>query len=188
MNISFKKLNTPPKKLTQLRKLKANDGFVLIFSVIIASILLSVGLAMFSIALKELILSASGRNSQFAFYAADSAIECAIYWDIRYSGFSESVFATSSDSSILPQGSNVLCNGEDITLASTGWDSSTGWDISGVSSSGATTVFDMAFANGSCATVSVIKESGNTRVDSRGYNTCDLNNTRRVERGLRVRY
>ena len=163
-------------------------GFALIFSVIIASILLSVGLAMFSIALKELILSSSGRNSQFAFYAADSAIECALYWDIRHPGFGESVFASSSDSTILPKGSNVFCNEEDITLTESGWDPGSGWDISDVSSTGATTVFDMKFTNDYCATVSVIKSNGNTRIDSRGYNTCDLGNPRRVERGLRVRY
>lgn len=396
---------------------KTNKGFVLILAVIISSILLSVGLSMFSVALKELILSASGRDSQLSFYAADSAIECALYWDIRHPNYPMSIFGSiedpllnglvgywalddgaglsASDSSNnnnsgtltnmdpgtdwvlgeiggaldfdgvddyveiannsslnsmtnititawikadtiqsdtyntivrrdptsgisrtlynldlstgklrltfigsessdvtfgtgttdlrdgswhhvaivrddsgsnnaygyvdgseeievldiavgnfvsdpaqptyigqwsvdsinrrfngtiddvriynralteseigdlylkkppsslfepIAQNSSVSCNEVDITDPSTGWDSVNGWDVFGVSPTGATTVFDMAFANGSCATVTVIKDSGSTRIDSRGYNTCNLDYPRRVERGLRVRY
>jgi len=163
-------------------------GFVLSLAVLVSGILLSIGLAIFSSALKELILSSSGRESQFAFYAADTGSECALYWDIRHPGFPTSVFATSSDSTILPDGSGVFCNTEDITVVATGWDPANGWDVSGLSGSSATTVFDMAFANGSCATVTVIKDSGTTQIDSRGFNTCDIGNPRRVERGLRVSY
>jgi hypothetical protein len=67
-------------------------GFTLLLAALIASIVLSLGAAIFAIAQKELALSSIGRNSQFAFYAADTAAECALYWDVRGS------FATSSDS------------------------------------------------------------------------------------------
>ena len=42
-------------------------GFVLPLAVLLAGILLSIGLAIFSITLKELTLSSSGRESQIAF-------------------------------------------------------------------------------------------------------------------------
>ncbi len=52
-------------------------------SIVVSSIVLSIGLSLFNIVQKELILSATGRDSQFAFYSADGGIECALYWDIK---------------------------------------------------------------------------------------------------------
>ena len=40
-------------------------------------------ISIYNITLKELILSSYGRNSQFAFYAADTGLECALYWNIK---------------------------------------------------------------------------------------------------------
>jgi len=78
---------------TKNSKLKTHQkGFTLLLAALIASIVLSLGAAIFSIAQKELTLSSAGRNSQFAFYAADTAAECALYWDVR-----SSAFATSSN-------------------------------------------------------------------------------------------
>lgn len=90
-------------------------------------------------------------------------------------------------SSPVSGGSDVLCNTEDITDAATGWDDGNGWDIV-TSGTGATTTFDMQFSGTSCATVEVGKHSGDTFVISRGYNTCDLESNRRVERALRITY
>ncbi len=56
------------------------NGFTLLLASLIASLLLAIGLAMFTIAQKEIILSGLGRESQYAFYAADSGAECALYW------------------------------------------------------------------------------------------------------------
>lgn len=59
-------------------------GFTILLAAIVASLVLSLGISVFSIAQKQLILSSTGRNSQYAFYAADTAAECALYWDIRH--------------------------------------------------------------------------------------------------------
>lgn len=56
-------------------------GFTLFYAVLITSLLLSLGLAVFNITLKELILSSDARESQNALYAADAALECSLYWD-----------------------------------------------------------------------------------------------------------
>jgi len=57
---------------------------------LIASVVLALGSSIFSIARKQITLSALGRESQFAFYAADTGAECALYWDLRYQAFSTS--------------------------------------------------------------------------------------------------
>ena len=190
--ISTFSLYTPYPKTHTLPK-----GFVLSFAVLVAGILLSIGLAIFTITLKELILSGSGRESQFAFYAADTGGECALYWDIKHAGFSGSVFGPISYASTtsppsygdpVAQNSGVSCSEQDITDPATGWNIGTGWDVvyGGTST---TTIFDMRFGNGTCATVTVIKNStGITQIDSRGYNTCADAAARRVERGLRIQY
>lgn len=65
-------------------------GFTLLLSALVASIVLALGASIFAIAQKELALSSIGRDSQFAFYAADTGAECALYWDIRHEYFATS--------------------------------------------------------------------------------------------------
>jgi Tfp pilus assembly protein PilX len=62
---------------------KEDRGFALLFSVLIASLLLTIGLSIFSIALKELAISTATRQSIHAFYAADSGREYARYQDLK---------------------------------------------------------------------------------------------------------
>jgi hypothetical protein len=149
-------------------------GFTILFASLFAGLLLAIGVGIFNIIFKELILASSAKESQFAFYAADSGIECALYWDLR-----EKVFATSTNSTATPAG--TLCNGDDITLSSE-------WNVTTGAGTGVTT-FSMDFPPESyCAIVTVTKNAGDTTIESRGYNTCDTENLRRVERGLRVDY
>ncbi|GMU74464.1 MAG: hypothetical protein AMXMBFR44_6610 [Candidatus Campbellbacteria bacterium] len=58
-----------------------NSGFTLFYAVLISSLLLAVGLAVLNITYKEFVLSSGARDSETAFYAADSSLECALYWD-----------------------------------------------------------------------------------------------------------
>lgn len=66
-------------------------GFTLLLAALVASIVLAIGAAIYGIAIKELNLSSIGRDSQFAFYAADTAAECALYNDIN-----KQIFSTTS--------------------------------------------------------------------------------------------
>jgi hypothetical protein len=59
----------------------AQPGFTLLLAALVASLVLSIGVSIFSIARKSITLSTMGRDSQYAFYAADTAAECALYWD-----------------------------------------------------------------------------------------------------------
>ena len=91
---------------TIYRTRSSKRGFTLLIAALTASIVLALGAAIFSIAQKQLTLSAIGRDSQFAFYAADTAVECALYWDFRYSFFATStpsgVFPTCDQAAVLP--------------------------------------------------------------------------------------
>lgn len=146
-------------------KVKYKRGFILLFSVLISSLLLSIGLAISNIAIKELVLSSSARDSQFAIYAADSGAECAIYWDIKRGPIStSSPFA-------------INCNGKAMTVGGVGY--------------GVPSTFNFDFApEPYCVFVTVTKNITHPRtvIESRGYNTCDTENPRRIERAIRLRY
>ena len=74
-------------------------GFTLLFASLISALLLAISLAIFSISNKELVLSTTARDSQYAFYAADAGLECALYWDLQYNAFS------------ISSPSTIVCNG-----------------------------------------------------------------------------
>jgi len=56
-------------------------GFVILFAVIITSIVLLVSIGISSVIYKETLLSSSSRDGGYAFFAADSGLECPLYWD-----------------------------------------------------------------------------------------------------------
>lgn len=60
---------------------KSDRGMAIIFAVLLITIVFVVSLALFNITLKQIILSLVARDSRLAFYAADSALNCARYWD-----------------------------------------------------------------------------------------------------------
>lgn len=67
---------------------KHERGFTILLAALVAALVLALGISVFSIAQKQLILSSIGRNSQYAFYAADTGAECGLYWDSRHTAFS----------------------------------------------------------------------------------------------------
>jgi hypothetical protein len=76
------------KKINKIKKTsKSTTGFAMLFAVLTASLLLTIGLSIFNLSFKELILSTNAKESQVAFYAADSARECALYWDVKRGAF-----------------------------------------------------------------------------------------------------
>ena len=79
---------------TKHSKLRTSRGFTLLLAALVSSIVLSLGSSIFLIAQKQVILSSLSRDSQFAFYAADTGAECALYWDLRFNAFSTTTPAT----------------------------------------------------------------------------------------------
>jgi len=137
------------------------SGFTLLFSVLIGSLLFSVGMAIANLATREVVLSAAGKESEAAFFAADTGVECTLYWDRRGNKF--------------PVGgppSSFSCAKETIfpTLL------------------GSVFSFTLKLEGTTCALVRVDKTTG-TVIESRGRNDCGSgDNPARVERALRVRY
>src|SRR3990167_7135549 len=70
-------------------KLK-NKGIALLFSILILSMVFTASLTIFQIVFTGLKLSESTRDSQLAYYAADSAVECALYVDLESEEFGQS--------------------------------------------------------------------------------------------------
>lgn len=71
--------NNPSIKL----RTSKHGGFALLFAVLVSSLLLTIGLSILNISLKELAISTSSRQSIYAFYAADSGLEYAKYKDLK---------------------------------------------------------------------------------------------------------
>lgn len=163
-----------------------NKGFTLLTAIIVTSILMLVSFVVANIALKQLLLTYAGQESQYAFYNADSGVECAQYWDIKNSG--GSAFATSTTGTITCSNQTVTTGNE--SLATFPPDPNTS-QIGGGGDSNPTSIFGLNFDHG-CVLVKVTKAYANgvlqTTIESHGYNTCDLNADRRFERGIRITY
>lgn len=128
----------------------SRSGFVILFVVTLSSILLSIALGVANIALKEVKFGTSARDANDAFFAADTGIECALFYD----------YAKGSNNSFGGTGPNpIQCLGGDITIngASPTWD----FKVLGLGSSGQ-----------GCAKVTVNKTVTPplTTIISKGYN------------------
>jgi Tfp pilus assembly protein PilX len=82
---------------------KTQRGFALLVAVIFMSVMLALGLALGSLGYKQEVLASSAIESQYAFYAADSALECALYADQQ-----ENLFAFNPDLDSPPP--SITCN------------------------------------------------------------------------------
>jgi len=153
---------------------KEPRGFTLLIAVILTSVILSVGLALLDIALKQVTLSSTARQSQYAFYAADSAMECALYWDQQQNAFGYSIPLTS-----------IRCGAVDMPVTSS------------ISGGMQTSEFSIPCPGGESAVVKVYKSGGSATCNAgsaksclyaSGYNVCSAANPKRIERGLKVFY
>lgn len=177
-------------------------GFTTLFALLIASLLLAVGLAIYNITIKQVIFSSLARNSSYAIDAADTGIECALYWDFKCpSGVcgdgSGSAFATSTDSLGKKPVSGVYCNAQDIAAtaaAANTWPIPAGSGPDGATASAATTTFEVQLSTGGsntyCANVTVAKWGSpvRTNITSEGYSSCTLSDPTRTERVLQASY
>ena len=174
-------------------------GFTIFFAALISALALAVGIAIFDLTIRELNLSQTATQSQYAIYAADAGAECVLYWDYKcplsggpaYCARSQgSAFATSSAGTGVPQDSTLNCNQTDITSAASLW-STAGPPVPNANA--ATTTFTLSFAAQGkpyCAKLTVEKwgNPSQTRITSRGYNTCTAGSPLIVERSLQLSY
>jgi Tfp pilus assembly protein PilE len=153
--------------------IKNPRGFTLLIALVLTAVVLAIGLALLEITYKQEILASAAKQSQTAFYNADSALECALYYDQQRDFFDANPFND-------VQGS-VQCNGQAVSFTT----------LRSGSSPKATVFTVPCEAGGTSAQVTVYKNAPGTPknlIFSTGYNTCDTANLRRLERGLKVTY
>jgi Tfp pilus assembly protein PilX len=61
----------------------SQSGFALLLSIIVVGVVVSVGLTILDLSLKQVRLSTNSRESETAFHAANAGLECARYWRIE---------------------------------------------------------------------------------------------------------
>jgi hypothetical protein len=179
--------------------IKQHKGFTIFFATLVASLALAIGLAIYDITFRQLDLSLTVVQSEYAIYAADTGAECALYWDAHYtSSTNSSAFATSSTSGYPTSG--IVCGTFDVAAHGTPpatyvaqdatW---TQWAVTS-NANAATTTFTLTFPNYSyCEKVEVAKYANgsgsvSTTILSHGYNTCITGSKIQLERELKVSY
>ena len=175
MNIKNKKIN----KLL-FREVSSDKGIALLFTIMLSTIFLTMALGVTNIATKELAFSSSAKDSNNAFYATESGIECALYNDK-----STSTFFTANS---VNDPASFSCFGSSVGLS--GGFPEFNFVVSGLGSN-----------NNSCAKVKIVKTLDtsvtppvvvSTKITSNGYNIgdsdCNYTGLNRVERVLEVDY
>lgn len=56
------------------------NGFALLMSLVVVSVVVSIGLSVLDLSLKQLRLSTNSKDSETAFHATNAGLECARYW------------------------------------------------------------------------------------------------------------
>ena len=91
------------------KKSSSSRAFVLLYSLLVASIVLAIGMSLATIISKQIILSSIGKMSRVAYYAADAGRDCAFFWAVKYgSTASETINPTVFDPRIYCQGTTLL--------------------------------------------------------------------------------
>lgn len=159
------------------------QGFTILIAVITAGILLIIAMSIGGIALKEQVLATANKESQIAFYAADTGMECALYWDQKKGAF------TRTDDQNAAVLNDFVCNNiKDNDTTPTLGDNETSDEYHYTFM-----VKDIPVANNvpTCAIVKITKTvlstSTKTYIQSYGYNTCEAS-PRRLERGIEAKY
>ncbi len=164
--------------MMKIKEIKSNRGFVILFAVTISAILLSIALGVATIALKEVKFSTSARDTNDAFFAADTAAECALFYD-------------KSTGSAFPLNGNVTainCSSSTFTPTSSVDANTTTYDF---------VVVGLGSLGQSCAKVHISKDKTvvppTTTIISTGYSvhdagdtSCLSSNTDRVEREIKI--
>jgi Tfp pilus assembly protein PilE len=149
------------------KNLKKEKGFALIFTIMIVSVVSIVSAGIINSSYKQLILSSLAKDSQVAFYMADTASDCALYADLVeiYNG------------TFNITGSTWNCAGYSLRVINLGVG---GYNLLSPTSA--------ASSGEPCFDIYITKNAGNTEISARGYNTCNKSSPRVVEREIEVNY
>lgn len=154
-----------------------SKGFAMLFTVLIVSLILSIAISISNLTLKQAVLSNLAKDSQIAFYQADTAVECGLYMDTTLGLFPRDV-DPASDPTLFPD--KFDCGGKTMVR-------------SGSVSTDLDNYFLYEFADQKpsepCFTIAFDKiDPTPYKVMGYGYNVCNQDSPRQVERALEVKY
>lgn len=157
---------------------KKEQGYAILFTVVIVSAISVITAGLSNAIYKQLILSSLAKDSQTAFYQSDTATDCALLADRVVKDDTENYpgFATVS-------GVTWSCGG--VTML-----------VNPVGPSGSYTIYPTAAAeaaNTPCYRINVTKDISaspivKTEILAKGYNICNRQNIRTVEREIKISY
>ncbi len=183
-----------------MKKERKQGGYTLLFAVLTATLVLGVAVFIVDLSRKQHELAVSARNSVYSFYAADSAMECAVSaenWE-GTEGFASTTGGTlhcgASGSIAFSPVSPVVIYPDTIISSGSGLNIRRQWQA----------YIPLSFNNGTeqttnCALLTITTGMNPANgiqfmkiIDARGYNTCtavpapDVSNSGTVERALRL--
>ncbi len=160
------------------KTMQPNQGFAMLFTVLLISLVLSIALGISNIAFKQTILSSLAKDSQIAFYQADAGAECGLYYD----------FTVNAPLGAFPEGSTygyaqsnfpeLTCGEETLELQPPPLSSADYFVYQCEATSSLAPCFNIIFD----------KTGSENMIRSFGYNIYDESHPRQVERALEVRY
>jgi hypothetical protein len=174
-----------------------NKGMTLVIALTTMTLLLSVSLSISNIVLRQIKISNLNDKSKIAFFAADSAIGCAMYYDTLFIPDPDDATLSINQSidtavfgkiSLADREAKIKCGNQNILKHTSITTIPLPETI--------VTSFDIDYGD-VCANVEVTRTDVSTSIMARGYNTnatadgCDLSNVqsrRLVERGLTIKY
>jgi Tfp pilus assembly protein PilX len=163
------------KKRASPRRSNAKAGFAMLFTVLVISIILSIALGISDLTFKQTILSNLAKDSQLAFYQADSGIECGMYYNLHQGQLPRGTTVDGANNTGQAP-TSFLCGANTISL------------VGAPQSYPDHFVYQEDIADSSpCYSVTFDKTGPVDIVSARGFSTCK-SSPRQVERGLKVQY
>lgn len=146
--------------------MKKNKGYAILFTIVIVSAISVITAGITNATYKQLILSSLAKDSQTAFYQADTAGDCALYAEMILGAIPSNITTT---------GGAWSCGNTSLNVVPK-TPSSSGYDISPINPD----------SSSPCFRISVTKTITSTAVSAKGYNICNTNNIRTVEREIKI--
>ena len=158
-------------------------GYAILVTIVVVSIITLIAIGLSRSTYKQLILSSLAKDSQTSFYQADTASECALYFDrVLITDPATISFPTTFSCGMDLEGSS-----SSIEMKVSIPDSSGSYEINPPDSI-------LNSDNQPCFRIEVIKETGatsgvaTTTIKAKGYNICNELNIRTVERTISISY
>ncbi len=151
-----------------IKKKDSQKGFAMLFTVLVISIILSISIGISNITFKQNILSSIAKDSQVAFFVADTGIECGLLHDLNTSQFARGVTSVPSTLSC----GNMVFEYDDLASEQDRFVYKE--NVSNLNNPCRVIIFDKT-------------NSSLNSVKSRGYNICKQT-PRQVERALEAKF